>query len=162
MTTDFRILKEDTLTFKGGRLYLMLLCEKSRFGVEVVDNEKTFGRKFARSRAEADFLFESITNRLSKYKSLLDAEAALKRSFSSDDLDKILFILITDGAVVSQADITSLKEKINFKLKVKVDYLKNKKKKNALTIYVYLNSERKPFGVLTGTREAKDLRLELF
>lgn len=161
MLNDFRILSENTFNFKGGKLYLMLLRENAKYGVEIVDREKSFGRKFAESRAEADYLFESIVNRLSKYKSLKDAEIAIKRCFSLKSLDKLLFVLIMDDSVVTQDDIKSLKEKLKFKTRVKVNYLKSKKKENALTVYVYLNSEKRAFGVLTGTREAKDLKLEL-
>lgn len=161
MLTDFRILKEETFNFKGGKLYVMLLRENAKFGIEVVDREKSFGRKFTANRDEADFLFESIANRLSKYKNIKDAEAAIKRSFSLEPIDKLLFVLIVDDSVISQNDIVSLKDKLKFKTRVKIDYFKKKKKENALTIYVYSDSEKKPFGVLIGTREAKDLRLEL-
>lgn len=161
MLNDFRILSEETFNFKGGKLYLMLLRENAKYGVEVVDREKSFGRKIVGSRSDADFLFESISNRLSKYKTIKDAETAIKRCFSLKDMNKLLFVLIVDDSTISQSDIKSLKKNINFRTRVKVDYLKSKKKENALTVYVYADSERKAFGVLTGTREAKDLKFEL-
>ena len=165
MSTDFRILKEETVPYKGGKLYLMLLRENARFGVEVVNREKTFGRKYASTRKEADKLFDLITDKLFKYKLIVDAENAIARCFSVDSNDKFIFVLVADDTILTQADISPLKEKVEFRTRIKLGYNKNKREKNALTIYIYLGSRltsnQKAFGVLVGTRKAKDLKFEL-
>lgn len=161
MNNDFRILMEDTFEFKGGKLYLMLMRENSNFGVEVMNRTKTFGRKMAKDREEADLLYDFVSDKIKKYKTITDAEDAIKRCFVFKSVDKLLFILMADDNVISQNDIVSLKDKVNLKTRVKINYLKNKKKKDALTVYVFLGSDKKAFGVLTGTLEAKDLKFEL-
>lgn len=159
---DFRIILENTFKFKEGKLYLMLLREDGRFGVEVVNREKTFGRRFAKDKAEADLLFDLTSKKLYKYKKKDDAESALKRCFSLKSIDTLKFMLFVDDNTISQADIMEMRSSIEFRTRVKIDYRKNKKEENALTIYIYESfKHKKPFGVLVGTREAKDLRFEL-
>lgn len=162
MNTDFKIINENTFSFKGGKLYLMLLYENGEFGVEVVDHTKTFGRKIAKDYKSADFLFESVANRLSQYKCLEDAENAIIKCFAFDSLDKLLFVLIMDDRISSQADIVSIKNKFNFIINLKFGYKKKVKNSNYITIYVYEKiTDKKPYGLLYGSSMANDMKFEL-
>ena len=162
MNTDFNILTEDTFSFKGGKLYVMLLVDGGKYGVEVVDRTKTFGRKMTDSRSDADFLFKSISDRLSRYTKLKDAEDAIVKCFALDSLNKVLFVLIMDDKVGSQADIVSIADKVKFVSKLKFGYSKKKRDKNALTVYIYENrTDKKPYAVLVGTTNADDFKFEL-
>lgn len=159
---DFRVLLETTFNYKGGKLYLMLLRDSGRFAVEVVNKSKTFGRKFAKDRNEADDIFGLTSEKLSKYTSLLDAESSIKRCFSVKSMTKLKFLLTVDDNVITLSDIVSLRKKIDFRTRVKINYKRNAKEDNALTVYVYESRRhKKPWGLFVGTREAKDLKFEL-
>lgn len=161
MNTEFRVISENTFDLKGGKLYTMLLRENENFGVEVVNRTKTFGRKLTKNRKEADILFDAVSDKIAKYKHIKDAESAITRCFSLKGMDKLLFVLVAEDSVITQKDIVSLKDRIDFKTRVKINYVKNVRKENALTVYIYLGLDKKAFGVLIGTREAKDLKFEL-
>jgi len=162
MNTDFRILSENTFNLKGGKLYVMLLRDNDNYGVEVVDREKTFGRKMTESRKQAEFLFDSVTERLSRYKNLKDAVFAIEKCFAFKSLDKLLFVLIMDDKVCSQADIVAMKGKFKFKTRLKFGYNKNVKDKDSLTVYIYENqTAKKPYGVLFGSADSKNMKFEL-
>jgi hypothetical protein len=162
MDTDFKVINENTFSFKDGELYVMLLRENGEFGVEVVDREKTFGRKITQDYKTADFLFESVINRLSQYKCLEDAENAIMKCFAFDSLDKLLFVLIMDDRISSQSDIVSIESKFNFIIRLKFGYRKKIKNKNSITIYVYEKiTDKKPYALLYGSDMANDMRFEL-
>jgi len=159
---DFRVILESTFKFKEEKLYLMLLRENGMFGVELVDRKKTFGRKYTKDRKQADLLFDEISNRLSEFKSLHLAEEFIKDSFKTKSIDKLLFIIMANGKTITQNDIVKMKDKVNFNLKLKFDFERKVKKKDALTIYVYEKRlDKKPFGVMVGTTNGDDLKFEL-
>lgn len=161
MNTDFKIFREETFSFKGGKMYLMLLCEDGNFGVEVVNREKTFGRKNTKNRAEADFLFETISDKLLKYKVLAEAENAIVRCFEMNSINKLLFVLIAEDSITTQADIVVIHGKFEFITRPKFGYVKKKKELNGLTIYLYENrSDKKPYGLLYGSTNANDFKFE--
>lgn len=156
MNNDFRVIRENTFNLKGGKLYLMLLRDNGVFGVEVVDREKTFGRQMTNTRKEADFLFDSIVDRLDKFTSIKDAENAIKRCFKVKSTDKMMFVLIMDNKVSSQTDIVAIRDKIKFVTKVKFN-----REKGLMTIHVSENRTEKPFATLKGTDDGKNLIFEL-
>ena len=153
--TDFRILEESTFNLKGGKLYLMLLRENGKFGIEVVNREKTFGRKYTDSQKKANLLFDIITNKLSVYTTLADAENCVIRCFSLKSVNKLMFILTADGKETTQGDIQKLREEgiIEFKMDVQFGFLKDKKKKDAISIYISETRHSKPYGVLFGMND---------
>jgi hypothetical protein len=156
MNTDFRILRENTFNLKGGKLYLMLLRENGNYGVEVVDREKTFGRKMSKDRKEADFLFDTIEDRLARYKNLKEAEKAIESCFGFKSLDKLLFVLIMDDRISCQADIVAMKGKVKFV--TRPEFGDN----DSLTVYIFENkTDKKPYGVLKGTTKVNDFKFEL-
>lgn len=162
MNTDFRILSENTFNLKGGKLYVMLLRDNGNYGVEVVDREKTFGRKMTETRKQAEFLFDSISDRLNRYKCLKDAVNAIERCFALDSVDKVLFTLIMDDRVSAQADIVSMKGKVKFISQPLFNVKKDVKEKGALTVYIYeKRTDKKPYAVLVGTIKVNDFKFEL-
>lgn len=161
MNNDFRILKENTFKFKGENLYLMLLRENNRFAIEVVDKSKTFGRKFAESRKEAEFLFDRTTIRLDSKKTLHDAEEVIKICFDRDDPKETTFLLSLEDREMSQFEIGVLVIKLKFTTKVKYGYLDKVKKKGAITIFVFFEDKSKPIGKFWGKRFGKDFQFEL-
>lgn len=162
MNTDFRIIKENTFSLKGGKLYTMLLRENGVFGVEVVDRTKTFGRKFAKTFEDAEFLFDSIAERIAQYKDLTDAENAIARCFAFKSLDKLLFVLIMDDRLSSQADIVAIKGKFKFRTRLKFGYRKKVKDIDSLTIYIYdTETSKRPYAVMYGAADAQKLIFEL-
>jgi len=156
MLNDFRILNENTFSFKGGKLYLMLLRENAKFGVEVVDREKTFGRKFAKDREEAVFLFETIGKRLSRCTNLKSAEDSIKKAFSRKKLSEILFLFTAEGRTLTQDEIGELVIKYGLKVRTKYDYALDKRKKGAITIYVFFETKGKSIGKFYGKRFGSD------
>ena len=159
---NFRIILENTFKFKEGKLYLMMIRENEVYGVEVVDREKTFGRKYAKNREQADLLFDKISTKLSKLKRLSDAEQVIERCFSSKTIDKTLFILMADDKILTQTDIVKMNNQIEFWMTVKIGFNKMVKDEDSLTVYVYETSKRKkPFGVLVGDAFGKNLKFEL-
>jgi hypothetical protein len=156
MNTDFNILTENTFSFKGGKLYIMLLLDKGKYGVEVVDRGKTFGRKMTETRSDADFLFESISDRLDRCKNLSEAENAIVKCFALDSLDKTLLVLFMDDKIGSQADIVSIKGKVKFITKPKFG------DDDSLVVYIYeKRTDKKPYAVLKGTTKGDDFKFEL-
>jgi hypothetical protein len=162
MNTDFRILAEETFTFKGGKLYVMLLREDAKFGVEVVNREKTFGRLFSDDRQSAEFLFDSVKNRLLLYKKIGDAEDAIVLCFGLKSMSKILFSLTMGDRVTNNADMKEIRYKFDHDIRLKFGYKKKLKELNGLTIYIYESrTSRKPFGLLYGTDRGDDMLFEL-
>jgi Glu-tRNA(Gln) amidotransferase subunit E-like FAD-binding protein len=162
MSTEFNILTENTFGFKGGKLYVMLLRDNGSYGVEVVDRAKTFGRKMADSREQAEFLFKSICDRLSNYKTIEDAVDAITKAFTFESVDKVLFVIIMDDKVCSQDDIVSIRDVIKFRTLLKFGYKKKVKEEDALTIYIYeKRTDKKPYAILVGTTKGSDFKLEL-
>lgn len=156
MNTDFRILRENTFNLKGGKLYLMLLRDNGSFGVEVADRTKTFGRKMTVDRNQADFLFDSIEERLSRYTCIQDAEKAIETSFKFKSLNKLMFVLIMDDKICSQDDIVNMGD--NVKYYTRPQFGDNE----SLTVYISeKKTDKKPFCVLTGTTKANDFKFEL-
>lgn len=134
----------------------MLLRENGNFGVEVADREKTFDRKMTKDRKEADLLFDSIEDRLARYKHLRDAEKAIETCFGFKSLDKLLFVLIMDDRISSQADIVAIKGRVKFVTRPKFG------DDDALTVYIFENrADKKPYGVLKGTTRGDDFKFEL-
>jgi hypothetical protein len=160
MNTDFKILNEETFNLKADKIYLMLLRDGVRFGVEVVDHEKTFGRIYAEDRIEADTLFDLITNRLSQYKYTLEAEIFLRKLFSLTKTNEMYFFLAVYGNKLSQVAIGRLIKKFGLRVTSKAGFLGNKKKAGAITINVFFESKGKSFGRFYGTRFGKDFLFE--
>jgi hypothetical protein len=156
MNTEFRILNENTFNLKGGKLYTMLLRDNGIFGVEVVDREKTYGRKMTENLKQAEFLFDSISDRLIKYKTFTDAVSAIERCFGLDSLNKTLFTLIMDDKIGSQADIVAMKGKFKFVTLPKFG------KDDSLIVNIFeKRTDKKPYGVLIGTVKGDDFKFEL-
>lgn len=154
--TEFRILRENTFSLKGGKLYLMLLRENGIFGVEVADRAKTFGRKMAKDRKGADFLFDSIEERLSRYDNVKDAEKAIENCFGFKSLDKLMFVLVMDDRICSQSDIVAIKGKIKFI--TRPEFGEN----DSLEVFISENrTDKKPYAVLKGTTKGDDFKFEL-
>lgn len=157
--TDFRVLKENTFTFKGDKLYLMLVIDNASYGIEVVDHSKTFGRKMTSDRKEADNMFDVLSDRLAGFSSLVDATNFLEKTFSMKSKDKFRFAIVALNNVISQNNIVEmLGAKIKFKTKLQFNYSGKTKKKDALTVYIYFGKEKKPLGMLVGTTKADDLK----
>lgn len=157
----FIVLKEQTFKFKEVKLYLMLLLVNEHFGVEIVNNKETFGRKHLDKRKEAEKLFDLIDDRVCRCKNLPDAEAAMKRCFSLKKLNQMVFVLLAEDKILSQHEIGRIV--INNKpdkVKTKYDYLGNKKQKGAITIYVFFDTKRKPIGRFSGKRFSKEFTWE--
>lgn len=157
----FKILKEETINLKGGRLCVLLTSEKGKCGVEVVNDRRGFGRKYTDNRDEAEFLFDALFERISTYKKVADAEKAVKKCLSFRSIDKIVFVLLAEEKIVTQNFIVVLRKKIRFRTTIKLNYKRRIKKNGALTIYISSEFDKKPFGVFTGTDEAKDLKFKL-
>lgn len=159
MNTDFKILMECTFDYKGKKLHLMLLRENSMYGIEVVDNTKSFGRKMTDDRKDADHIFETLTERLNAFSSLKSAEDFLTETFAIKSLNKFRFSIMALYNVISQSDIVNmLNAKVKFKTRLQFGYNGSKKKKDALTVYIHLTNSKKPFGVLVGTTKANDFK----
>ena len=158
---EFRILKEHTFKFKEGKLYLMLLREGDRFGVEVVDRNKTFGRKYTTDRKEADLLFNTIEKRLSVYNDLLSAEFKIKSCLKKTDLKEMMFLLSLEDREMSQAEIGQLLIKQKFQVKTKYNVCRTEKKDGSITIYVFFDIKKKALGRFYGERFSKKFKWEL-
>ncbi len=137
--SEFRILNENTFSLKGNKLYVMLLRENGNFGVEVVDRHKTFGRKFAEDKQEADALFEIITQKISLCKSLEEAEQMIESSFKRKNTKETLFLLLVKDAKLSQEDFGKLVAKFKLKVKPKYNFLLDKRKMFSF-FQVYFNA----------------------
>ena len=158
MNTEFRVLKEETFSLKGGTIYTMLLRENGIFGVEVVNNKKTFGRKYTKDRPEADLLFDMTVDRLSQYKSIVDAEKAVENCFGFKSLNKLMFVLLMDDVVCSQVDIVIMKSKGKVKFVTHHEFGDD----DSLSIYISEKiTDKKPYGVLKGTVRGRDFKCEL-
>ena len=159
---DFRIILENTFKFKAGKLYLMLIKEDNRFAVEIVDKYKTFGRKFAKNRKEAEFLFDIITTKIDSKKTLPDAELEIKNCFNRSNLREIMFLLLLKDKDISQYEIGSMLTELRFSTRSRYNYLKEVKKEGAITIYVFFDIKRKkPIGRFFGQRFSKEFKFEL-
>jgi hypothetical protein len=157
--TEFRILKEETFSYKGGKLYLMLLKDFDKFGVEVVDRIQTFGRKYAKDRKEAEYLFDIITKRLNTYKDIDVATCAIKRCFARKNLNETMFLLVAEERITSQTKIGRMVKKFKLNVEAKVGYFRDSRKKGAITIYIYFGG--KVFGRFYGTRFSDDFSWEV-
>ncbi len=160
MNNDFRVLKENTFKFKEGKLYLMLLRDGGKFAIEVVDSLKSFGRKFADDRKEAEFLFDITTTKIDSKLTLPDAESAIRLCFDRDDLKETMFLLALEDREMSQFEIGTMLIKLKFTTKVKYGYLQKKTKRGAITIKVFFKDKNKPIGEFFGTRFGKDFRFK--
>lgn len=162
MNNDFRILKEQTFKFKDGKLYLMLLREDNRFAIEVVDKSKTFGRKFADNRKEAELLFDITINKIDSKKTLVEAELEIKNCFDRGDIRETMFLLLLKENKISQYEIGKMLIELKFTTKAKYNYLKEVKKAGAITISVFFDTNKnKPIGRFSGTRFGDDFVFEL-
>lgn len=161
MGEDFRILSETTVNFKGEKLYIMLLRESDKFGVEVVDKEKTFGRKYANNRKEAEFLFEVISTKLSSYRKIKLAEKAIIESFKLKAVDKTILFLYAYEKTLSRNLIKKMARKLKFKIRIIEGLYEGNKIEGVITINVYFNEENKVFGKFVGTLLDKDFIFEL-
>lgn len=162
MNNDFRILKENTFKFKDGKLYLMLLRENDKFAIEVVDKSKTFGRKFADNRKEAESLFDITTIKIDSKKTLTEAELEIRNCFNRNDLRETIFLLLLKDKNISQNEIGKMLFELKFTTKARYNYLKGVKKEGAITIYVFFDIKRKkPIGRFSGTRFLNDFDWEL-
>lgn len=160
MSNDFKILRDEAFVLKGGTLYLMLLKDFDNFGVEVVNNKKTFGRKITKDRAEAEAMFDDLAGRLAEFAKISEAELFVSTCYAVNSIEKFKFVILVLDKVTTQADIVSMVSRIKFRTMIRFNYNKNKKETNALTVYVYIKGERKAFGLLVGTKTAKDLKFE--
>lgn len=158
MNTEFRILKEETFSYRGEKLYLMLLRDGNKFGVEVVDRAQTYGRKYTQDRKEADYLFELITKRLNTYRDFDVAVCAIKRSFERKNLNETMFLLVAEERITSQTKIGRMVKKFKLKVESKAGYFRDTRKAGAITIYIYFGN--KIFGRFYGTRFGEDFGWE--
>lgn len=156
--SDFRILTEETFSYKGGKLYLMLLKDFDKFGVEVVDRAQTFGRKYTKDRKEAEYLFDIIKKRLNTYKHFDVAVCAIKRSFERNNLNETMFLLVAEERITSQTKIGRMVKKFKLNVVSKAGIYRDSRKKGAITIYVYFGG--KVFGRFYGTRFGEDFSFE--
>ena len=160
MSNDFKILRDEAFVLKGGTIYLMLLKDFDNFGVEVVNRKNTFGRKTTKDRKEAEAMFDELAIRLSEFKKISDAETFIKTCFDINSLEKFKFATMALDKIITQKDIVSMTEKINFRTLLRFNYNKKKKEDGALTVYLYIKGEKKAFGLLVGTTKADDLKFE--
>ncbi len=161
VNNQFKILEEKTFSYSKGELYIMLMQEGNRYGVEVTDRTKTLGRKFTRSKKSAELLYNILSKRLSSYNKLVDAEIAAKHCLSLTHIDKMIFAALACGGTLGQKHIVYLKNKIEFKTKIKFGYHLNFPTKGGITVFIYLWEKEHLFAVLTGSDDAKKLKFEI-
>lgn len=155
---DFRILKESTFNMKGGKLYLMMLREEGRFGVEVVNRSETLGRQFGDDRPCAESMFDKLEEKLSKIQMLSEAETTIRGMLSLKP-NEFKFVLSSDDVVLSQAEVGRLMIKHKpTSVKTKYNQLFDAKKKGSITIYVFFG--KKPIGRFAGVRFGKNFKFE--
>jgi hypothetical protein len=159
---DFRIMNEETFTFKDGKIYLMLLKDNGKFGIELADRTKAFGRIMCADRKHAEYLFKIITKSILKKKTLAKAEELIHLSLKRKSLPETVFLFLANSQVFSQDKIGVIVFDYNIKVKAVYDVIGEEKKKGGLTINVYFKSKRKPFGRFIGTRFGKDFIFEKF
>ena len=160
MNNDFKVLLENTFKFKEGKLYLMLLHDNGAYAIEVVDRYKTFGRKYSNNRKEAELLFNTVINKLAPIKTLITAESLIKDSFGRTEIREIIFLLSLEDRNISQKEIGKLVIALKIKVKAKQNYLCAKRKKGAITIYVFFDIKKKAIGRFFGTRFSDDFKFE--
>jgi len=158
---QFKILEEKTFTYSKGELYIMLMQEGNRFGVLVTDRAKSLGRKFTGSNKKAKLLYNILSIRLSSHNKLVDAEIATRYCLSLSHIDKMIFAALANGGTLGQKHIVYLKNKIEFKTKIKFGYHLNYPTKGGITVFIYLWEKEHLFAVLTGKDDAKKLKFEI-
>lgn len=161
MNTPFKILEEKTFSYSKGELYLMLLQENNRFIVQVTDRTKSLGREFTNCKRKSELLFTILYKRLASYHKLIDAEIAAKHCLSLTHIDKMIFAALATGGTLGQKHIVYLKNKIEFKTKIKFGYHLNYIAKGGITVFIYLWEKEHLFAVLTGSDDAKKLKFEI-
>ena len=160
MTTEFRVLNENTFDYKNGKLYLILLRDADKFGVEVVDRAKTFGRKHFADLAQAKEVFELISKKLASSKTLDTAESLIKAALGKKNSLETIFILTVANKKLCQDSIGDLTNKFKFKVKSRYNLLGDEKKRGAITIHVFFGDKKKPTGRFKGTRFGSDFIFE--
>ncbi len=159
---DFRIIQENTLNYKGNRLFVMMLRDGDKFGVEVVDKTKTFGRKYTENRKEAEKLFDVLSSRLKRCDDLAIAEKAIKMSFERMVFKEIVFLLTVGDKMFTQKECGRMVAE--FKLSVLPFYnvLLDEEKQGALTVEFWFEKGGASIGRYAGTRFSNDFKFELF
>lgn len=161
MSDDFRILNEETFTYKkGGNLCLMLIRDGGRYAIECVTMKDTFGRKFLNNRTEAEEVFQFFA---SKFVDLTfnDVNNILSLCYKMTSINEIKFIFKVYNKMMSQASIGKLMREFKFVIKPKFDKYGHIKSKGHLTIEVYFD-KKKLFGMFKGTFLKNDFEFELF
>lgn len=161
MSDDFKIIQESTKKFVGGELCVMLILCKGIFSVEVVTQNKSFGRKATKDREQAEFLFQTIEDSIFRYSKLVDASATLEKCFSFKTIDKIIFVIYVQDRIISQDDIVYLRKHIHFRTIIKNGYYDKVKQPGIVTIYIVPDFDKKPFGYLVGKDTLRELQFKL-
>lgn len=160
--SDFRVLSEVTFNFRGDKLYLMLLRDSNKYGVEVVDRDKTFGRKFARDRSNAEYVYNTISKRIDRCKSIEEANNIITKAFSRRSLTETVLLFMVDEKVLSQNKVGEIIFDLNLNVaKSTNDFFLNKTKKGYLTIFIRIKSDKAVFGCFAGKRFGKNFKFHL-
>ncbi|HUU87999.1 MAG TPA: hypothetical protein VMX17_09620 [Candidatus Glassbacteria bacterium] len=160
MNNDFRILGENTISFKKDKLYVMLLRDSGEFGVEVTTKSEGLGRKLLESKEKAVELFDALSEKLLKEIDIAKAINSVKVYFKLKDINEVLFLLNSEDIVRSQNSIGDLYDLFKFKVKTKYDTKGDDYLLGSITIYIFFKNKTKPIGRFSGTRFGDDFIFE--
>lgn len=151
MNTNFKILRDETFDYKNRkRFFLMLIKEFDRYAIEIVTEEKSYGRKFLKDKAEAEDVFEfleTILGTAEDYELLLNTLNSFKVLRGANE---IKFIFTVYNKKYTQAQIGALINKFSLNLNGSVTPSKK------MTIKVTFTGSRVSFGKFMGTFLKKD------
>lgn len=93
---DFRIIEEKTLDYKrSDQLWLMLIQVNKEYGIEINSRNFLVGRRMARSRKEAEAMYEHIGIKLRKCNDIYTAWDLMEVGFSFPTVKEMMFVINT-------------------------------------------------------------------
>lgn len=94
--SDFKIVEEQTLDYKrNDQLWLMLIRIKNEYGIEINSRNSKVGRKMAKSRKEAEAMFEHIYIKLMKCNDIYTAWDLMEVGFNFPTVKEMMFVINT-------------------------------------------------------------------
>ncbi|MEI6487724.1 MAG: hypothetical protein WCP52_02110 [Bacteroidota bacterium] len=155
------ILSEKSKIYYGGELCVMLIIADGEYFVDVVNQTRSFGRIKFETRKEAEFLFQTIEERIFWYSNVNEAEKALDNAIALISPDLIVFAIYTLNRNITQDDIVYLRKSIHFRTIIKKGFNYLDKQRGMVTIYIVSDFGKKPIGFLVGTEYLRDLKFRL-
>jgi len=149
MNTEFKILNEETFSYKrNNKLFLMLLRDGDTYGVEIVSAHDSYGRKFCKDRTQAEKVFEFLTNKLSSMNDY-DSTITLLETCKKLGIGEMKFMFLVYNKKFDQVAIGKLITE--FKL-----IIKSRVRDKTMIIKLFKAKGSASFGEFRGTFLKKD------